>query len=88
MEDIEAVRRNTYDTTYWRYGQLTLPTDDNEPKVIDFYPAAPFLSEGEEVIWSYLSTQGILNKKAVWMNVMTNYELCSTSTRNTQRTLC
>jgi ribosomal protein L40E len=73
MEDIETVRRNTYDTKYWHYGQLTLPTDGNEPKVVDFYPAAPFLSEGEEVIWSYISTEGILNKKAVWMNVLTNY---------------
>jgi hypothetical protein len=34
MEDIEAVRRNMYDRTYWHYGQLTLPTDGNEPKVV------------------------------------------------------
>jgi hypothetical protein len=73
MQDIETVRQNMYDTTYWHCGLLTLPTDDNEPKAVDFYPSVPFLSEGEDIIWSYISTEGILNKKAVWMNLLTNY---------------
>jgi ribosomal protein L40E len=73
VEDIEAVRRNVYDVTYWHYGLLSLPTDGNEPKSFDFYPAAPFLAEGEEIIWSYIRTEGILNKKAVWMDLLTNY---------------
>jgi hypothetical protein len=73
IEDIEAVRRNMYDGTYWHYGLLALPTDGNEPKSFDFYPAAPFLAEGEEIIWSYIRTEGILNKKAVWMDLLTNY---------------
>lgn len=73
MQDIETVRQKMYDTTYWHCGLLTLPTDGNEPKAVDFYPSVPFLSEGEDIIWSYISTEGILNKKAVWMNLLTNY---------------
>jgi hypothetical protein len=72
-QDVETVRQNVYDITYWHYGLLTCPTDDTEPKPVDFYPSVPFLAEGEEVIWSYIRTEGILNKKAVWMNVLTNY---------------
>jgi hypothetical protein len=63
MQDVETIRNNVYDNSCWSHRLLTYVTDNNEPKTVDFYPFAPFLAEGEEIIWHYIQTEGWLNKK-------------------------
>jgi hypothetical protein len=35
----------------------------------------PFLLEGESLIWSDLQTEGMINKRAIWLDVVTNYRI-------------
>jgi hypothetical protein len=35
----------------------------------------PFLLEGESFIWSDLQTEGMINKRATWLDVVTNYRI-------------
>ena len=72
MQDVAIVRNNVYDKTCWSPRLLTYTTDNNESKTVDFYPFAPFLAEGEEVIWCNIVTEGLINKKATWIKILTN----------------
>ena len=35
----------------------------------------PFLLEGESIIWSNLQTEGTINKRATWLEVITNHRI-------------
>ena len=43
--------------------------------MIDIYPLTPFLSEGEEIIWHQMETEGIRHKKVLWIEALTNYRV-------------
>jgi hypothetical protein len=42
----------------------------------------PFLLEGESLIWSDLQTEGMINKRAIWLDVATNYRIFQYSMKN------
>lgn len=35
----------------------------------------PFLLEGESIVWHNLLTEGVINKQATWLDVITNYRI-------------
>jgi hypothetical protein len=39
---------------------------------VDIYPLAPFLAEGEELVWY---NTGIVKKKIAWLQALTNYRV-------------
>jgi hypothetical protein len=54
---------------------LSFPTGAGTVATVDIYPLAPFLAEGEEIIWHNMSTSGIRHKKIVWLQALTNYRV-------------
>ena len=55
---------------------LVIQTNNNSQiKMIDIYPLTPFLSEGEEIIWHQMKTEGIRHKKVLWIEALTNYRV-------------
>ena len=75
LQLIESVRKNELDDKYWTYRSLIFPLNNNQTKTIDIYPLAPFLAEGEEIIWYEGGTEGVLHKKFVWIHALTNYRV-------------
>jgi len=72
---IRSTRQKELDGEYWTYRSLTFQTDNNQRRKIGIYPLAPFLVEGEEIIWHQMKTEGILHKRVVWIEALTNYRV-------------
>lgn len=39
------------------------------------YPKTPLIAIGENILWSNLQTKGILNRKVVWLEALTNFRI-------------
>src|SRR5919199_6377437 len=70
---IQSMKQKELDGEYWTYRSLTFQNNNNQIKTIDIYPLAPFLAEGEEIIWHQMKTEGIRHKKVLWIEALTNY---------------
>jgi hypothetical protein len=73
---IQSMRQKESDGVFWAYRSLTFQTNSNnntnQTKTIDIYHLAPFLAEGEEIIWHQMKTEGRRNKKVEWIQAFTN----------------
>jgi hypothetical protein len=72
LKSIEALRQNSSDGVYWTYRSLSYQTGTGHRTTVDIYPLAPFLAEGEEIVWH---NAGIVKKKIVWLQALTNYRV-------------
>ncbi len=75
LDNIKLIKQKEFDDVYWTYRLLTLQNDDGQIKTVDIYPLTPFLAEGEEIIWHNMKTEGIVHKKVIWIEVLTNYRV-------------
>lgn len=74
LNAIDIVRTQLQSGLYDALGISHDPDSDQNSQVI-FYPMLPYLFDGEELVWYYIFTKGILNKKATWLNLVTNYRI-------------
>jgi hypothetical protein len=72
LQLIQSMKQKELDGEYWTYRSLTFQTNNNQIKTIDIYPLAPFLAQGEEIIWHQMKTEGIRHKKVLWIEALTN----------------
>lgn len=75
LQKIETLKQSNFDNSYWTYRSLSIPTGVGTVATVDIYPLAPFLAEGEEIIWHNMSTSGRRHKKIVWLQALTNYRV-------------
>jgi hypothetical protein len=73
------MRQKESDGVFWAYRSLTFQTNSNnntnQRRTFDIYPMAPFLAEGEEIIWHQMKTEGRRNNKVEWIQALTNYRV-------------
>lgn len=60
--------------TYWKGFDLTYTYgDDATSNKTKIYFGAPFLAEGEDVLWEYSKVEGIVNKRLLAIAALTNF---------------
>jgi Double zinc ribbon len=70
---IKKLKQVESDRYYWAYRSLNFLTSN---KTINVYPNAPFLSEGEEVIWrNFKNYEGNNKEKVYFVELITNYRV-------------
>ena len=86
IKSVESLKDNAYNNeAYWSRFSLNVNVNvgrgDNNmvtsTKTIDIYPLAPFLFEEEYLVWHNTKTEGVFNKKVVWLEAVTNYRIFS-----------
>lgn len=60
LKRIEALKQNSSDSVYWTYRSLSYQKGTGHITTVDIYPLAPFLAEGEEIVWH---NAGLLKKR-------------------------
>ena len=60
------------DSTFWKFVEVKLGTRDYL-KTAKMYYQTPFLAEGEELLWSYVGTEGVFEKKASFVMALTSF---------------
>jgi len=63
----KAVEQEYWDTVDLQY------ILDGKTKTTQLYYKAPFLSEGEELLWINTKVEGIANKRIRWLEALTNF---------------
>jgi len=56
----------TFETHYESNGLIETTT---------IYPKTPIIAYGENILWSNIQTKGTLNRKAVWLEALTNFRI-------------
>jgi hypothetical protein len=74
---IQLMRQKELGGQYWAHRTLTfqISNNNNQTRTIDIYPLAPFLAEGEDIIWHQMKTEGRRDKKVQWIQALTNYRV-------------
>ena len=76
FEFVKTAKALEEDNSYWSKEWLTVYTSDNQDKRIEVFYLAPFLADGEQIIWQNMKFQMINNKKNVkTLDALTNYRL-------------
>ena len=71
IKRLRTLKQIQYDSDYWQHQSILL--NMNESKTFDIYPNAPFLGDGEEMVWQRLVFE-VVNKerKVTSIDAITN----------------
>ena len=67
VNDFSKINEN-----YWNFCELEFQVNNSFQTTKIFYKT-PFLAKGEELLWSYIGTEGVLNKKLSFLIALTNF---------------
>ncbi len=67
IKAFQAAEQEYWDTIDLQYNL------DGIPKITKLYYRGPFLSDGEELLWINIKTEGIVNKYIRWLEALTNF---------------
>jgi len=74
--EVMASKQAELNSNYWSHRSLTFTKQNGQKNTVDIYPAAPFLANGEEILWHYVLTESKDKKsKVIWINAVTNYRI-------------
>lgn len=60
---------------YWKAISLPVSVENNAVVNVNIFPSAPFLGDGEQLLWSSVSTEGIIRSHIIFLNALTNYRI-------------
>jgi len=60
------------DNTYWKSFEIKFSEGDHFRRTKMYYQT-PFLAKGEELLWSYVGIEGVLEKKATFVMALTSF---------------
>lgn len=60
------------DSNFWKFTELKFSIGDNF-KTTKMYHQTPFLAEGEELLWSFVGTEGVFEQKASFVMALTSF---------------
>ncbi len=63
------------DSAFWTFIKINIQANHGIDIPIDICPSIPFLSQGEEIVWSNMSSKELLRKKDSVINIITNYRI-------------
>jgi hypothetical protein len=72
MIDSSLIPDHTFESDMMEYVEIEYGDGENFKSTTVHYKL-PILAEGEEVLWSYVQTEGIFNKKAVFVMALTSF---------------
>ncbi len=76
IHNIKSIQNKLQDgSAFWTAIKIHKKTSSGIITPIEIYPLIPFLSQGEEIVWSNISTKGLLKKKDNVVNIITNYRI-------------
>jgi hypothetical protein len=75
VERLRALKRIQYDVNYWEHHSVVFPAAIEPNKSVDIYPNAPFLADGEEMIWQHLLFYDNDKREIIMINAITNYRV-------------
>jgi ribosomal protein L40E len=76
FERLSTLKQLQYDTRYWAHHKLTITKENYPTKTIEIYPNAPFLADGEEMIWQHTVSEVLKNgSKITAIDAVTNYRV-------------
>jgi len=70
LDQVKALQKAEQE--YWDTIDLQYILDE-EPRITKLYYRAPFLSEGEELLWINTKIEGVANKRIKWLEALTNF---------------
>jgi hypothetical protein len=71
---VRTLKQKESDELYWSHQSLTLHYNSGLTKIVYIYPLAPFLAQGEEMIWHNMLFQAS-SKTVDTVQVITNYRV-------------
>lgn len=74
QEILSIIQENqNIESSYTYYADLTELPSLEGVGTVHLYHNLPYLNESEELIWSYIKTDDIINKQIRWLEALTNY---------------
>ncbi len=75
IQQVNQIRGKLNDESLWTSRIINVPSGTGIITPIRIYPMAPFLSDGEQIVWNNIKTKGVLNKKIQWLDLVTDYRV-------------
>ena len=74
LRNLKSIHQNLQDNVLWTSKRI-ITSGLNNDSSINIYPNLPFLFKGEEILWTNKDTQGFMNKKITFLDLITNYRI-------------
>ena len=74
LKELKLIHQKLQDSTLWTPKKVKI-SSTNKDTSINIYPNLPFLFSGEVILWTNKDTQGIINKKTTYLDLVTNYRI-------------
>jgi hypothetical protein len=74
LKELKFIHQKLQDDILWTSKSIKT-SSTNKDSSINIYPNLPFLFKGEEILWTNKDTQGIINKKITFLDLVTNYRV-------------
>lgn len=75
IPQVNLIQKRLYDKLWWTNSNIYLRTERNEFTSVHIFPMIPFLSSGESIVWNNIQTKGVVNKKIIQLDLVTNYRV-------------